>query len=347
MTKERASLEATRSRLEAALSRDENWQALKQSRLQAAGEENPSHRLQDARFELLLLSNPLFRAWKHVDEAIEALGRNEPLPERTTASGRPISVPFLPSPNAAKELRSLADLSQGIARLIERGLPQSDRHTAHTGAEAEEPLPAAAPQPSQSAHANTNTDEPAPAAAPQPSEPLLAEDDASREIEAESERLISAAAEAVEPAQSNASRIAPPPPAEPQIVPASARPVADRAKYEPRPLDREYDDREEPPFGFGLDEEEATVTFVTRDPAPSRRSAAPQAHAGVDPTWTPPRGRNEPVPGANLTDTPYALGGEVEEAEVTILKSEDIKERQETAQRDGNLRRFRRALLGD
>src|SRR3990170_2540381 len=60
MTKERAALEATRSRLEAALSEDENWRALKQIRTQPAGDQGAQSRLRDARLALLLLSNPLF-----------------------------------------------------------------------------------------------------------------------------------------------------------------------------------------------------------------------------------------------------------------------------------------------
>ncbi len=43
----------------------------------------------------------------------------------------------------------------------------------------------------------------------------------------------------------------------------------------------------------------------------------------------------------------FPLGADIEEAEVAILKSDQIEERRRTTQRDGNLRRFRRALLGD
>ena len=227
MTKERAALEATRSRLEAALSEDENWRALKQLRTQPAGDQGAQSRLRDARLALLLLSNPLFRAWKHVDDAIEDLRKNDSLSQRLSATGTLAPAHVLTSGSLAKEVTSLADLSRGIARLIQRGMPEADH---------------------------------------------------------------------------------------------------------------------EPALGYGADAEEATVMFVTRESASTRssgtdRTSARHGQPNVSAVDQPG------VEGASVT--PYPPSGLVEEAEVTILTEEGVKQRQETAQRDGNLRRFRKALLGE
>jgi hypothetical protein len=53
------------------------------------------------------------------------------------------------------------------------------------------------------------------------------------------------------------------------------------------------------------------------------------------------------VLGPEDADSLHSSNSLIEEAEVTILTEESIKLRQETAQRDGNLRRFRKALLGE
>jgi hypothetical protein len=94
------------------------------------------------------------------------------------------------------------------------------------------------------------------------------------------------------------------------------------------------------PVDFSVDVEEATVTFVTRGPPPARRAAG--SGAGAE------RQRGHDAAGAaSGVETHYPLGGDIEEAEVTILSDKDIDERRQAAKRDGNLRRFRRALKGD
>jgi hypothetical protein len=62
-----AALKRARERLEAALAADENWQALR--RFGAAAEAGAG---EAARLEALLQTNPLYRAWKNVNAAIEA-----------------------------------------------------------------------------------------------------------------------------------------------------------------------------------------------------------------------------------------------------------------------------------
>jgi hypothetical protein len=89
----------------------------------------------------------------------------------------------------------------------------------------------------------------------------------------------------------------------------------------------------EAPDDNGAGAEEATVTFVARDPPPSRHETA--SVSGHDPAE------------ADDDALSYPLGADIEEAEVTILKDDQVDQRRQTAQRDGNLRRFRRALLGD
>ncbi|HJZ45104.1 MAG TPA: hypothetical protein VJ233_15400 [Hyphomicrobiaceae bacterium] len=281
MTKERAALEATRSRLEAALSEDENWRALKQLRTQPAGDQGAQSRLRDARLALLLLSNPLFRAWKHVDDAIEDLRKNDSLSMRLSATGTLAPAHVLTSGSLAKEVTSLADLSRGIARLIQRGMPEADH----------EPALATIETDAAEADAARQTREPPPAAAEESQEPAVKRQPLAAPVE---------------------------------------KPTARK--------------RDEPALGYGADAEEATVMFVTRESASTRssgtdRTSARHGQPNVSAVDQPG------VEGASVT--PYPPSGLVEEAEVTILTEEGVKQRQETAQRDGNLRRFRKALLGE
>jgi hypothetical protein len=69
-----AALKRARERLEAALAVDENWQALR--RFGAAAEAGAG---EAARLEALLHSNPLYRAWKNVNAAIEARRTQNPV----------------------------------------------------------------------------------------------------------------------------------------------------------------------------------------------------------------------------------------------------------------------------
>jgi hypothetical protein len=298
-------LEKTRARLEAALSTDENWRTLKQSRAEAASpaEERAHRRLRDARLELSLLSNPLYRAWKHVDDAIEVLRKNQ---EAQGNTGALDSVHLLVSGNAAKEVASLASLSHGIARLMQRRMSETDEEPALTRLES-----LAAPAPP----------------APVISEPATVFEDPS--AAAEEEGIVHMARSAQEreaAAGEDGSRSA---------ESASAPPRPQRRATRPRTLDLD-----EPPFDPRFDPKEASVTFVTREPASPRRGGTERKPA------SPERGVESPA-AVDAPNASFSAGLDIEEAEVTILTPEQRQQSEETAQRDGNRRRFRKALLGD
>ncbi len=151
--KDRAALEARRARLEAMLGADKNWQALRLCHAQGDDDSGEERHARDARLELLLLANPTFRAWKQVDDAIEALDRTEADVDPQPPRGLGLSLPPLPltSSSSPKEVVSLADLSQGIAKLILRASPGGDR--ASTRASASGAAETAAPHPAQAASA--------------------------------------------------------------------------------------------------------------------------------------------------------------------------------------------------
>ena len=342
MTKERAALETTRSRLEAALSADSNWQALQRSRTQASADAG-APAAHDARLELLLLSNPLFRAWKEVDDALEDLRRTEAGGEPSAAPARLIPIPALAGSTAAKQIASLADLSQGIARLIERSVPSGSRVPARPRLEVPADVPAEPPP------AVVET----PQAVETPRLPDPAPVQATDELGPEFPAAATTAAAWQPPAwpiDPPAEPAAPPPP---QAEPAPAAPVlttepAESRSFVPTPLRPRRElapappEADETPFRHGLEPEEASVTFVAREPvAPRSRPERTHAPFGWSPARVPEKAETEDR--FNIAHAP----NDIEEAEVTILTADDLKQRQETAQRDGNLRRFRKALLGD
>jgi hypothetical protein len=323
MTKERAALVATRSRLEAALSEDENWRALKQLRTQPADDQRAPRRLRDARLELLLLSNPLFRAWKHVDDAIEDLRKNDSLSKRLSSSGTLAPARVLVSAGSAKEVASLADLSRGIARLIQRGMPDGDP----------EPVPEA------------ETDDHTPLAGQQARERRPVTVEMSPDVAVKRQPLAIASVEPARPVEVKLAAEAPPTGREPDRVPERGVRNVGQPRMNVRPKEPE---RDESPFSSGADAEEATVTFVTREAPAARRSPTPSdrgSNHGSEPLGSWAHASN--VLGPEDADSLHSSNSLIEEAEVTILTEESIKLRQETAQRDGNLRRFRKALLGE
>ncbi len=339
MTKERAALETTRSRLEAALSADPNWQALQRSRTQASADAGApvAH---DARLELLLLSNPLFRAWKEVDDALEDLRRTEAGGEPSAAPARLIPIPALAGSTAAKQIASLADLSQGIARLIERSVPGGSRVAARPRLEVPADLPAEPPPVEPPTVVETLPVVEAPHVLD--ALPVQASDAVGPELPA-------AVAAVWQPP------VDPPvePPAPPEAEPAPVAPVltsepAEGRSFVPTPLRPRRElapaepEADRPLFRPGLEPEEASVTFVAREPvAPRSRPERTHAPFGWSPARVPEKAETEDR--FNIAHAP----NDIEEAEVTILTADDLKERHETAQRDGNLRRFRKALLGD
>jgi hypothetical protein len=97
------------------------------------------------------------------------------------------------------------------------------------------------------------------------------------------------------------------------------------------------------------DPPEATVTFVVREP---RAPLLPSAE--LPPNLGPERNRaslerlrnlNGEPPPPDATHSPSKDGAE--EAEVTILSAEGLKQRREAEERDSIVRRFRKALSGD
>jgi hypothetical protein len=96
-----AALRRARERLELALAADDNWQTLRRS-LAAAGSGEAS------RLETALLSNPLYRAWKNVNAAIEARQRSGPVGTLLASAEPPSSQP----PSAAAAAKGRADFSQ-------------------------------------------------------------------------------------------------------------------------------------------------------------------------------------------------------------------------------------------
>lgn len=383
ITKERAALEARRARLEATLNADANWRALRQFHAQGESEEGDERRAGDAKLELLLLANPTFRAWKQVDDAIEAMDKTEIEVDPPQPRGLGMSIPPLPltSSNSPKEVASLADLSRGIARLIQRAPAGGDRgrRAAPAARESEETAPSVAHQarepgtiaaevyPEMEAEIVIVAEPDAEAgygltaevaseaevvveaelvtevaAEPEPDTELVVEAEAEPDVEIESE---------VEHEPAVALAVAPAEPVAGPAAPSAAAPTSHpKEKQSERPADLPWmvaseRVRDEAPLddGAGDDsaedssagaEEEASVTFVARD-LPASRSA------------TTPSREHDLAATEDAGDVSYPLGADIEEAEVAILKSNQIEERRRTAQRDGNLRRFRRALLGD
>jgi hypothetical protein len=107
-------LEQARSRLEAALAEDENWRALRRP---VPDDPRPSAAMarlaRNNRLEMALAGNELYRAWKHVNVAIEALRARQP--DETPQSSNQGSAPAAHSrPRAAAALRTARRLMQRL-----------------------------------------------------------------------------------------------------------------------------------------------------------------------------------------------------------------------------------------
>jgi hypothetical protein len=92
VTDELTSLQQARARLEAELAGDEHWRALCQP--PGPGEEtqaSAARQARNTRLKMALADNPLYQAWKHLGEAIDALRANpaEPLPSGELARTMP------------------------------------------------------------------------------------------------------------------------------------------------------------------------------------------------------------------------------------------------------------------
>jgi hypothetical protein len=311
-------LEQTRSRLETTLGRDENWRALNQAGTQG-GEDGVARRTRNTRLEMALADNPFYQAWKHVSEAIKVLRDRgaEPAAEMAPAGDRirldqpdkPEPLPTAPLPGLALDGagdRWSGDLPQDIVDRIRRGPPEA---AADDGAE----IPGG-----------------------DVAEPPL-------------EKLETKSLE-----EPTGARAAPNAPKIPSVAPAAARaeekaPVAMAAPpaASGERMDRAFDDPvptpAEPRPPVADDWEEATVTFVTREP---RRSSA--AHLGAERKASLFERLQDVGGGPEPSGDAFApRNEEVEEAEVTIVTAEGITARHKAEERAGALRRFRKALSGD
>jgi hypothetical protein len=280
-------LEQTRSRLETVLGADENWRALVRSGPHADElEDNAARRARDTRLEMALADNAYYRAWKHINEAIDALRDRgadpvpviEPEESRAASEDGGADLPDDVASTAADGLASSStDLPQHIVALIRDGTSNDTAPTRANGFELDSAAEAAA--------GRDETPE-AQCLAPAPSRP-----------------------------GANPDGVA-------------------RSGLRARP---------------GDDREEATVTFVTREP---RHSLLPTAELPADlgterksDLFERLRGVNDEPPLPEGTFAP--LNGDAEEAEVTIVTAETIEQRQKTEERAGRVRRFRKALSGD
>jgi hypothetical protein len=125
-------LETARARLEAALSGDENWRALRQSRAEgAAAGDDPARRARDTRLEMALAGNALYQAWKHTNGAIDALHARRAAQALATAPLEPAN------PHAV--------LPDDVAVLLQDEKPKG-------GAHADRPPVPARPLPRPAAH---------------------------------------------------------------------------------------------------------------------------------------------------------------------------------------------------
>ena len=286
-------LEQMRSRLEAALSGDENWRALRQSGADIDdAADGAARRARNTRLEMALADNTLYQAWKHLNGAIDAL-RSRSMAQSESAEAR-----VLPAPTG-EEASGPSDLPEDIAALL-RGNASEDAPTVVQHADAPpDPVAAVAPSPSANAGMRTGLVD------------RLERLDDSPEVESKS-----ATRPDVEGSPRGQGWAAP---SERQIHPAAA----------------------DPP--------EATVTFVVRetrapllpsaelpsDLGTERNSALFERLRSLDPAPPPPGATYSPSDASDV------------EAEVTIITADGLRQRRETEERAGIVRRFRKALSGD
>lgn len=112
-SQELTTLLETRAKLEAALAGDENWRALQQAAGRGGGEDSAARRARNTRLKMALAENPLFQAWRHVGEAIDAL-------QAAAASAPPETAPPRPGSLAAR-------LAAGVALPAEEQTAKTER----------------------------------------------------------------------------------------------------------------------------------------------------------------------------------------------------------------------------
>jgi hypothetical protein len=103
VTDELTSLQEARARLEAELAGDEHWRALWQPAGQGEDTQaSAARQARNTRLKMALADNPLYQAWKHVGEAIDALRAN-------TRASAP-TPQLADKPNTAKQAQRAADV---------------------------------------------------------------------------------------------------------------------------------------------------------------------------------------------------------------------------------------------
>ena len=307
---ELGALEQARSRLEAALSDDENWRALTQpGKDEDSAEARAARQARNTRLELALADNAHYQAWKHVNGAIDAL--------RTRSLAQPQAAESFVRPASTGEAaRGADDLPENIATLLRDATPQSvqqvdePRRFGIAFLKPDGKLAKLVEKPDLDGRQLANT-----GAYLFPRAVLV-----ERLEQLEDGQAAAAAESAVRPG-----------------VEASPDVQGQASKQERKAKSGPAD----PP--------EATVTFVVREArAPLPPSAELQSDLGAEPdSALIDRLRSleeKPVPPGE-TYSPSKVSGE--EAEVTIVSAEDLKQRRDAEERGDIVRRFRKALSGD
>jgi hypothetical protein len=273
-TEEVEALELARSRLEAALAGDENWRALTRSRAGGDGTgDNAARRARNTRLEMALADNAHYRAWKHLNDAIDALRA------KTTARAQ-AAEPVVRPASAAAATRGLATLPDDVEALLQSDGPIDTPQVAEPD-----------PEPATVAHPTS--------AGPAGLVNRLERIDGSPEAS-----LL----------DQGRARLA---------------------------------ERQPPPVA--ADPPEATVTFVVRE---SRTPLQPPVEPPSDLGTERNSARFDRL--RSLDEAPQPAGRTLfhsdvadEEAEVTIVSAERLKQMREADKRSGIVRRFRKALSGD
>lgn len=339
-----ATLEEARSQLEAALASDENWRALRQGDLHD-DDWSSARQARDTRLAMALEANPLYRAWQHVNEAIDALRVDGPqieppraldpggaqreenlktgevtgeLPEDILSILRRDAARAEPAPRVEpRDQQHLldADRAHATAALAENKIDNAERDTRHE-------LAARVPS-SQSSELARRMDR---------IDAGLREMDV-REAEIEIVR---------EPAKRKA------PSESLKQVPQGSLP---RAAASEDPASK----NEAPVGGGGVgripERVEATVTFVTRAPRvsllPATQIPADLGSERKTQLFERLRGVGDAAAPEPAHESFAASRGPVEEAEVTIMTAQAARQKQQADQRTGAVKRFLKALSGD
>ena len=137
------------------------------------------------------------------------------------------------------------------------------------------------------------------------------------------------------------------PPAKPEQVSPPIAPPASPAAAGKSTADVDRTPRPPPNGWIAADQEEATVTFVRREPLlPSAKLPADLGTDRASALFERLRGLEEEQELA-VTETVFTPPKDADEAEVSIVSEEASRLRREAEERAGTIRRLRKALSGD